>query len=85
MIVPMTSGSASGAHSKPQRDPLAHLRGEDGWPIVGNTFAALKDPVRHVQAMYGKHGPIYRDHLFGVRSVAMLGPRPTNSCCLTAI
>jgi cytochrome P450 len=24
--------------------------------------------------MYHKYGPVYRDHLFGVRSVAMLGP-----------
>ena len=74
MTMPMTSGSTSVEHTKPRRPPLAHLPGEDGWPIVGNTFAALKDPVRHVEAMYRKHGPVYRDHLFGVRSVAMLGP-----------
>jgi cytochrome P450 len=72
--MPMTSRSTSGAHTKPQRHPLAHLPGEDGWPIVGNTFAALKDPVGHAEMMCRKHGPIYRDHLFGVRSVAMLGP-----------
>ena len=76
--MPMTSGSTSVEHTKPRRSPLAHLPGEDGWPIVGNTFAALKDPVRHVDAMYRKHGPVYRDHLFGVRSVAMLGPEATN-------
>jgi cytochrome P450 len=63
-----------GTEVKPQRHTLAHLPGEDGWPIVGNTFAALNDPVGRVQAMYRKHGPVYRDHLFGVRSVAMLGP-----------
>ena len=74
MTMPITGRSASGAHPRPQRRPLAHLPGEDGWPIVGNTFAALKDPVRHIQVMYRKHGPVYRDHLFGVRSVAMLGP-----------
>ena len=74
MTMPMTSGSTSVAHTKPRRPPLAHLPGEDGWPIVGNTFAALKDPLRHVEAMHRKHGPVYRDHLFGVRSVAMLGP-----------
>ncbi len=74
MTTPMTSGSTSVAHAKPRRRPLAHLPGEDGWPIVGNTLAALKDPVGHVEAMYRKHGPVYRDRLFGVRSVAMLGP-----------
>src|SRR5262249_19218808 len=69
----------SGAPTKPQRRPLAHLPGENGWPIVGNTLAALKDPVRHVQAMYRKHGPVYRDHVFGVRSVALLGPEANES------
>jgi len=74
----------SAAHSKtqtakrhlqePRRHPLAHLPGEDGWPIVGNTLAALKDPAHHVEAMYRKYGPVYRDHLFGIRTVAMLGP-----------
>jgi hypothetical protein len=74
----------SAAHSKTQtaerrlqercRHPLAHLPGEDGWPVVGNTLAALKDPPRHVAAMYQKYGPVYRDHLFGFRTVAMLGP-----------
>src|SRR5215467_8442717 len=53
---------------------IAHLPGEDGWPIVGNTLAALRDPVGHTDAMYRKYGAVYRDHLFGVRSVAMLGP-----------
>jgi cytochrome P450 len=57
-----------------QRHTIANLPGEEGWPIVGNTFAALNDPVGHVHAMYRKYGPVYRDHLFGVRSVAMLGP-----------
>src|SRR5262245_52165508 len=74
MVMPMSSGSAWGARAKARRHPLAHIPGEDGWPIVGNTFAALKDPVGHIQAMYRRHGPVYRDHLFGVRSVAMLGP-----------
>jgi cytochrome P450 len=74
MTMPMTSGSAFGAHAKAHRRSIAHLPGEDGWPIVGNTFAAVKDPVAHVEAMHRKHGPVFRDHLFGVRSVAMLGP-----------
>src|SRR5262245_52388348 len=63
---------------------IAHLPGEDGWPIVGNTLAALKDPVGRVETMYRKYGPVYRDHLFGVRSVTMLGPEghlPPLRCC----
>ena len=72
MTVPLSTGSAD--HTGPQSDALAHIPGEDGWPIVGNTFAALRDPVRHIETMYQKYGAIYRDSLFGVRSVAMLGP-----------
>src|SRR5262245_19996948 len=71
---PRPSELNSGVPTEPQRHPLAHLPGEDGWPIVGNTFAALKNPLGHVQAMYRKYGPVYRDHLFGVRSIAMLEP-----------
>ena len=69
MSMPITSSTANiGAGA--ERHLLAHLPGEDGWPIVGNTFAALKDPVGHVALMHREHGPVYRDHLFGVRSVA---------------
>src|SRR5262249_27889015 len=46
----------------------------DGWPILGNTLAALRDPIDHVAVMHRKHGPVYRDRLFGVCSVALLGP-----------
>jgi hypothetical protein len=74
MIPPMTGRLTAGVHPKPRRHPLAHLPGEDGWPMVGNTFVALKDPVGHAEAMHRKYGPVYRDRLFGVRSVAMLGP-----------
>src|SRR5690349_16917708 len=72
MTVPMSTGLP--AHIGPQSDALAHIPGEDGWPIVGNTLAALRDPVRHTEKMYQKYGAIYRESLFGVRSVAMLGP-----------
>jgi cytochrome P450 len=74
MSMPITSGSTANIGAGAERHLLAHLPGEDGWPIVGNTFAALKDPVGHVALMHRKHGPVYRDHLFGVRSVALLGP-----------
>jgi cytochrome P450 len=74
MATLLSSRLASGAQTRPQRHPLAHVPGEDGWPIVGNTFAALRDPVGHAEAMYRKYGPVYRDSLFGVRSVALLGP-----------
>ena len=74
MTIPMTIRSMSGARTKPTRHTLAHLPGEDGWPIVGNTLAALRDPVGHADAMYRKYGAVYRNRLFGVRGVTMLGP-----------
>jgi cytochrome P450 len=74
MTMSVTDRPAPAANATPARHTLAHIPGEDGWPIVGNTFAALKDPVGHAGAMYRKYGPVYRDQLFGVRSVALLGP-----------
>ena len=72
----MSTATASRARltAVSERDRLSHLPGEDGWPIIGNTFTALKDPVGHVALMHRRHGPVYRDRLFGVISVGMLGP-----------
>ena len=74
MSMPMTKGSASGAHTEPKGHPLAHLPGDDGWPIVGNTLTVLRDPVGAVEAMHAKHGPVFRSRVFGFRSVSLLGP-----------
>jgi len=74
MSIPIARSSGSNVGTTAPRHRLAHLPGEDGWPIVGNTLAALRDPVAHVALMHRKHGPVFRDHLFGVRSVALLGP-----------
>jgi cytochrome P450 len=68
-------------HSRPTRaklfrteNPLAHIPGDDGWPIVGNTLTVLRDPVGAVEAMHAKHGPVFRSRVFGFRSVSLLGP-----------
>jgi cytochrome P450 len=75
MTVPVASDRTMSAQAKARHSySLAHLPGEDGWPLIGNTLTALRDPVGHVEAMHRRHGPVYRDRLFGVRSVAMLGP-----------
>jgi cytochrome P450 len=74
MSMPTTTDRATDVMASAERRGLDHLPGEDGWPILGNTLTALRDPVGHVAAMHTKYGPVYRDHLFGVRSVAMLGP-----------
>ncbi|MEA2832015.1 MAG: hypothetical protein QOG66_217 [Methylobacteriaceae bacterium] len=56
------------------RKDLAHIPGESGWPIVGNTLRALRDPIGHVEGMHGKYGPIYRNYLLGFHGVTLLGP-----------
>jgi len=53
---------------------LAHVPGETGWPIIGNTLRALRDPVAHVNGMHAKYGKVYRNHLLGFHGVTLLGP-----------
>ncbi|UVO51077.1 cytochrome P450 [Sphingomonas sp. SUN019] len=53
---------------------LKEIPGERGWPVVGNTFAVLKDPYAFTRAMVAKYGPVYRNNSFGGDSVVLLGP-----------
>jgi cytochrome P450 len=57
-----------------RKKDLAHIPGETGWPIIGNTLEALRDPVAHVDRMHAKYGSIYRNHLLGFHGVTLLGP-----------
>jgi cytochrome P450 len=51
-----------------------HIPGEDGWPVIGNTFKMLADPHAFAAGMHAKYGPIYRNRAFGGRAVSLLGP-----------
>jgi cytochrome P450 len=51
-----------------------HIPGDDGWPIVGNTFKMLADPHAFTASMHAKFGPVYRNRAFGGRVVTLLGP-----------
>jgi cytochrome P450 len=51
-----------------------HIPGEDGWPVIGNTFKMLADPHAFAAEMHAKYGPVYRNRAFGGRSVTLLGP-----------
>lgn len=53
---------------------IAAIPGEEGWPVVGNTFRILRDPVAFGKRMYETYGPVYRNRAFGGRTVALLGP-----------
>ena len=53
---------------------IAAIPGEEGWPIVGNTFRVLADPAGFGKRMAATYGPVYRNRAFGARHVALLGP-----------
>ena len=52
---------------------LAHIPGENGWPVVGNTLKMLADPIGYAHAMVAKYGTVYRHHSFGGPNVTLLG------------
>jgi cytochrome P450 len=53
---------------------LAHVPGEDGWPVVGNTLKLLADPIGYGKRMVAKYGPVYRHKSFGGPNVTLMGP-----------
>ncbi len=59
---------------EPSLAALAHIPGDDGLPVVGDTFRFLADPLRSVRRLADNYGLIARNRVFGVRSVALLGP-----------
>ena len=42
----------------PSDDQLAHIPGEAGWPIIGNTFRMLADPHGMAKSMVEKYGRV---------------------------
>ncbi len=58
----------------PKRNTLTHIPGNEGWPIIGNTLAALADPKGHIEKQAARYGLIYRTHMFGETSISLLGP-----------
>ena len=54
-------------------DALDHIPGEDGWPIVGTTFALLADPIGYGDKMRAKYGNVSRNRGFGRRGVMLAG------------
>lgn len=52
---------------------VAHIPGEAGLPIVGNTFRMLADPHAFTRRMVDTYGPIYKTRAFGGWNIAMVG------------
>jgi hypothetical protein len=53
---------------------LAHIPGDDGWPLLGHTLPLLSDPKGFVERRAQRYGPVYRSHAFGQSNVSLLGP-----------
>jgi cytochrome P450 len=58
----------------PKRAALAHIPGDEGWPVIGRTLAILADPKGEVERMAAKYGLVYRSRVLGETSVSVLGP-----------
>ncbi|WP_114520815.1 cytochrome P450 [Altererythrobacter sp. ZODW24] len=52
---------------------LDHIPGDDGWPMVGNTFTMLADPHGFVGKMIAEHGNVFRNTAFGGTVVNLIG------------
>ena len=57
----------------PSNADLAHIPGETGLPIIGNTFKMLADPPAFTRAMVEKYGRVYKNNAFGGTVVALVG------------
>ena len=58
----------------PPRSALAHIPGDEGWPIVGRTLELLANPKGYVEKQASSHGHVYRSNAFGQTNVTLLGP-----------
>jgi len=68
--------SSSQAVSPPTRGGrLAHIPGERGWPVLGNTFENLRDPRAYTRRMVETYGPVYRHRSFFQEQVSLIGPQ----------
>jgi cytochrome P450 len=68
------SGPPASVIPAPSRQALAHIPGDDGWPIVGTTLRILADPQGFSHRAAAKYGPVYRTRLFGEWNVTLVGP-----------
>ena len=58
---------------------LAHIPGENGPPIIGTTFRALRDPAGYGQHLMGTYGNVFRTNsLWQSRMSRWLAQRRTS-------
>jgi cytochrome P450 len=70
----MSIQQVTGMRLRTPRDALAHIPGDDGWPLIGSTFELLADPKGFVEKMAKRFGPVYRSRALGDTAVVLLGP-----------
>jgi hypothetical protein len=58
---------------KDNRD-LSQIPGTYGYPVIGQTFSFINDPLGSVMGDYQKYGPVFRQSLAFQRMVATVGP-----------
>ena len=56
------------------KSAICNIPGEDGLPLVGNTFRMLADPKGFGQRMIATYGPVFRNNAFGGPRISMVGP-----------
>ena len=66
--------TSPGAVTPPPRRRLAHIPGDDGWPVIGSTLEVLADPKTYFEARAARHGLVVRFNFLGETSVHLLGP-----------
>ncbi len=70
----LTSSAAAMPVGKAKRAALAHIPGDEGWPVIGRTLSVLADPKGEVERMSKRFGHVYRSRVLGETSVSLLGP-----------
>lgn len=67
-------GSLAPVTAPPPGRALAHIPGDDGWPIIGSTLEATADPKRFFEQRAARHGLVVRANILGETGVNLLGP-----------
>ena len=74
MSIQIADSSLASHMAPPKRSALAHIPGDEGWPIIGRTLEVLADPKGQVEKMAETYGLVYRSRVLGETSITLLGP-----------
>src|SRR4051795_1035431 len=74
MSMQSAASAAAAFVTPPKRAALAHIPGDEGWPVIGRTLSVLADPKGEVERMAAEYGLVYRTRVLGETSISVLGP-----------